>query len=132
MKWLFSRIVWVGHVVSHPRRILDVMAQLRRVIQEWEMRKPELNRITKALRNLTPVQRKVVAAELAALDAQPASTVIIEGRFAAAAICPHCEAKRVSRHGRANGLQRYRCGTCGKTFSALTGTPLCGLHKRGK
>jgi hypothetical protein len=38
----------------------------------------------------------------------------------------------VSRHGRANGLQRYRCGTCGKTFSALTGTPLCGLHKRGK
>jgi len=96
------------------------------------MRKPELNRITAALRNLTPVQRRVVAAELAALDAQPASTVIVEGRFAATATCPHCKAERVSRHGHANGLQRYRCRECGKTFSALTGTPLCGLHKRGK
>ena len=96
------------------------------------MRKPELNRITAALRQLTPVPRKVVAAELAALDAQPVSTVIVEGRFAVAAACPHCKAERVSRHGHANGLQRYRCGTCGKTFSALTGTPLCGLHKRGK
>ena len=124
--------MWVGHVVSPLAQILDVMVQVRRVIQEREMRKPELNRITKALRNLTPMQRKVVAAELAALDAQPASTVIVEGRFAAAATCPHCKAERVSRHGRSNGLQRYRCGTCGKTFSALTGTPLCGLHKRSK
>jgi hypothetical protein len=38
----------------------------------------------------------------------------------------------VVRHGHANGLQRYRCRDCGKTFSALTGTPLCGLHKRDK
>ena len=96
------------------------------------MRNPELKRITAALRQLTPVQRKVVSAELASLDAQPASTVIIEGRFAAAASCPHCESKRVIRHGHANGLQRYRCREFGKTFSALTGTPLCGLHKRGK
>ena len=42
------------------------------------MRKPELKRITAALRQLAPDQRKSVAAELAALDAQPAST----GRFA--------------------------------------------------
>ncbi|MDP2828606.1 MAG: IS1 family transposase, partial [Sulfuricellaceae bacterium] len=77
------------------------------------MRKPELNRITAALRNMTQMQRKVVAAELAALDAQPASTVIIEGRFAAMATCPHCKAERVNRHGHANGLQRYRCRECG-------------------
>ena len=96
------------------------------------MRKLELNRITASLRNLTPMQRKVVAAELAALDAQPVSTMIVEGRFANGAACPHCKGKRVSRYGHANGLQRYRCRECGKTFSALTGTPLCGLHKRGK
>ena len=96
------------------------------------MRKPELNRITAALRKLTPMQRRVVAAELASLDAQPVSTMIVEGRFAATATCPHCKAERVSRHGHANGLQRYRCRECCKTFSALTGTPLCGLHKRGK
>jgi transposase-like protein len=112
--------------------MLDVMAQLRRVIQELEMGETELNRITAALRNLTPMQRKVVAAELASLGREPASTVIVEGRFAATAPCPHCNAKRVIRYGHANGLQRYRCRACGKTFSALTGIPLCGLHQRGK
>ena len=122
----------VAHLVSLPERILGYTAQVRRNLQALEMRKPELKRITAASRQLTPVQYKVVSAELASLDAQPASTVIIEGRFAAAAACPHCEAKRVIRHGHANGLQRYRCRECGKTFSALTGTPLCGLHKRGK
>lgn len=96
------------------------------------MRKPELNRITAALRNLTPMQRRVVAAELAALDAQPVSTMIVESRFACGAVCPHCKGGHVNRYGHANGLQRYRCRACGKTFSALTGTPLCGLHKRGK
>ncbi len=95
------------------------------------MRKPELKRITAALRQLTPVQRKIVALELASLDAQPASVTIAESRFAVKATCPHCESERTIRHGHANGLQRYRCRVCGKTFSALTGTPLSGLHKRG-
>ena len=67
------------------------------------MRKPELKRITAALRQLTPAQRKVVSAELASLDAQSASTVLIEGCFAAAASCPHCASQRVIRHGHANG-----------------------------
>ena len=44
----------------------------------------------------------------------------------------HCETKRVIRYGHANGFQRYRCRECGKTFSALTCTPLSRLHKRDK
>ena len=96
------------------------------------MRKPELKRITAALRQLTPDQRKSVAAELAALDAQPASTVLIEGRFACGATCPHCKSMYVIRNGHANGLQRYRYRECCKTFSTLTGTPLNQLHKQGK
>jgi transposase-like protein len=105
---------------------------MRRTMQEFIMRKAELNRITAALRKLTPEQRKRVAAELASLDAQPVSTVIIEGRFASGATCPHCESAHVIRNGHANGLQRYRCRACSKTFSALTGSPLNRLHKRGK
>src|ERR1039457_4133491 len=103
--------------------ILCVTAGVRRAMQEPAMRKPELNRITAALRQMTAVQRKIVAVELAALDAQPAATVIIEGRFTCGAMCPHCASKRVIRHGHGNGLQRYRCRECAKTFSALTGTP---------
>ena len=40
------------------------------------MRKAKLDRITAALRKLTPDQRKRVAAELASLDARPASAVV--------------------------------------------------------
>jgi transposase-like protein len=95
------------------------------------MRTFELKKITAALRRLTPPQRKLVAVELASLDAQPASVTVIEGRFASGAPCPHCESERTVRHGHANSLQRYRCHECRRTFSALTGTPLNGLHKRG-
>lgn len=103
-------------MVSLTERILDVMAQVRRVIQECVMRKFELKRITSALRQMSPSQRKIVATELAALDAQPASTTIVEGRFAGETACPHCNAAGAVRHGHANGLQRYRCRECRKTL----------------
>jgi transposase-like protein len=46
--------------------------------------------------------------------------------------CPHCGGRRLHRHGFDRGVQRYRCCACGKTFSALTGTPLARLRHRGK
>lgn len=95
------------------------------------MRKFQLNQITAALRQLTPIQRKLVAVELASLDAQPVTTAIAESRFVSGARCPHCESDWVIRHGCSNGLQRYRCKDCRHTFNALTGTPLNRLHKRG-
>ena len=96
------------------------------------MRTPSLNRIVAALRTLTPSQLKAVSTEVAALEAQSGATAVIEGRFAVLAACPNCCSKRVSRHGQSNGLQRYRCRECRRTFNALSGTPLSGLHKREK
>ena len=46
--------------------------------------------------------------------------------------CPDCESKHFHRHGQAHGLQRYRCAACGRTFNALTGTPLARLHHKEK
>lgn len=42
--------------------------------------------------------------------------------------CPHCGGDGVHRWGNANGKVRYRCLSCRKTFNAVTGTPLAGLH----
>ena len=95
------------------------------------MRHFPLHRIIAALRQMPPAQRELVAAELAVLDALPASTRIAESRFASGAVCPHCRSEHVIRHGHGNGLQRYRCKDCRRTFTALTGTPLNRLHKRG-
>ncbi len=44
--------------------------------------------------------------------------------------CPHCRSHHVYRHGKSDGLQRYRCVDCGKTYNALTGTPLARLRKK--
>ena len=46
--------------------------------------------------------------------------------------CVHCCAPGLYRHGRDRGLQRYRCRSCGKTFTALSGTPLARLRHRAK
>ena len=46
--------------------------------------------------------------------------------------CPHCRHDQLYRHGIVSGLQRYRCRGCGRTFNALTNTPLAWLRLREK
>jgi transposase-like protein len=46
--------------------------------------------------------------------------------------CPYCANKQSVKNGQANGLQRYKCRCCNKTFNALTGTPLARLRQRHK
>src|SRR5271157_5656818 len=38
--------------------------------------------------------------------------------------CPYCTSHEFVSWGRANALQRFRCKNCGRTFNALTNTPL--------
>ena len=46
--------------------------------------------------------------------------------------CPRCQCLRVHRCGHASGLQRYRCCRCGRSYNALTGTPLARLRLKEK
>jgi transposase-like protein len=46
--------------------------------------------------------------------------------------CPRCKADRPYRHGHANGLQRYRCRSCSRTFNALSNTPLARLRHKAR
>ena len=83
------------------------------------------------LGELTEVQRQAIAAMLSGRGDLAEVTSLIEARFAAQAICPHCQSANVGSWGRSCGLKRYRCRDCRKSFNALTGTPLARLHKRG-
>lgn len=43
--------------------------------------------------------------------------------------CPHCGHGKMQKWGTTpTGIQRQRCAACGRTSSALTGSPLRGLH----
>lgn len=96
------------------------------------MRQRELVVLMNGLGKLTRTQRQMVVSELAAGECKVASVEVIEGCAADAPVCPHCSADRVVKNGSADGLQRYKCRSCRKTFNALTGTPLARLRMKGK
>ena len=62
--------------------------------------------------------------------AQDAAVALIEQTAQATLHCPACGATHLHRHGLVHGLQRYRCVPCGRTFNALSGTPLAHLHHK--
>jgi len=75
-------------------------------------------------------QRAALIRVLRGLDEGGEAIAIAESRRSADAPCPHCSHAHVQPWGQSNGLQRWRCKSCRKTFNALTGTPLAGLRKR--
>ena len=80
--------------------------------------------------DLSPRERQAVQQALDAHDGATRVCELIETLWASAPACPHCSDKQVYRHGFQSGLRRYRCRACGRTFYALTGTPLARLHKK--
>ena len=79
---------------------------------------------------LTAVQRKEVAAVLSEPSEGAAALAAIELGVDDERRCPHCGAGGAVKRGKARGLRRFRCKECGKTFGALTGTALSGLHRK--
>ena len=59
-----------------------------------------------------------------------ATVALLESVAQARLHCPACRSHHLHRHGHAHGLQRYRCVPCGRTFNALTGTPLARLRHK--
>jgi len=95
------------------------------------MRQRDMKRLTAKVPELTHAQRQALMRQLAAMEGQAASVGVIEDRIGGR--CPHCGSTRMVRNGHAHdGLQRYRCCACKRSFNALTGTPLAGLRQKGK
>jgi transposase-like protein len=46
--------------------------------------------------------------------------------------CPHCASREIVGWGRSDGLLRYRCKACRRSFNALTKTPMAHLRKKEK
>lgn len=90
----------------------------------------KFDKLLNELRELTAAQAEKVVAALQRRDNADAVRQIIEQRLAAAPKCAHCGATHIRRYGKEHGLQRYACVACGRTFNALTGTPLARLRKK--
>ena len=82
------------------------------------------------LGELTPEQRTTLASAM--VGSRQDALAIIEARFGEGPFCPYCKSRDIQPWGRTRELKRWRCreAACRHTFTALTGTPLAGLHKR--
>ncbi len=90
--------------------------------RKWFARLPALN-LPQRLQTLAALR------PAAGLD----QVIALIGQIGAASRrCPSCACERYYRHGQANGLQRYRCRACGRTYNDLSGTPLARLRMREK
>ncbi len=78
---------------------------------------------------LTAKQRQELEAVLAGRQPRAAVAAAIEERLGEARRCPHCGGASVGG-GRTDGLRRFRCKDCRRSFNALTGTPLARLRKK--
>ena len=79
---------------------------------------------------LTAAQRDEVAAVFSDPSEGAVSLAAIELGVDNERRCPRCGSGGAVSRGKARGLRRYRCKACGKTFGALTGTALSGLHHK--
>jgi transposase-like protein len=98
---------------------------------ESRMRSPRFRKWFASLPALNQAQRRQVLDALrpaAGLD----QLLALLARCQADRHCPSCNSTQWHRHGQANGLQRYRCRACRRTFNDLSGTPLAHLRLRGK
>ena len=82
--------------------------------------------------DLTVEQRQEVQEILHGREPGAEVTAAIEDRLTAERCCPHCGTDGAVKRGSANGLHRYRCKFCGKSFNALTGTPLARLRHKDR
>ena len=79
---------------------------------------------------LTQRQRREAARVLAEPASLASVLALLESPIDETRRCPHCQTEGAVIRGRSNGLSRYGCKGCGRTFNALTGTPLARLRKK--
>jgi transposase-like protein len=89
---------------------------------------PRYRRLFRRLHHLKAAARLAVCVYMSELVNGDRVAALINQIARQRSQCPHCEGKTYYRHGFANGLQRYRCRSCGVTFNGLTGTPLARLR----
>ena len=91
----------------------------QRLPQEKAMRQQQMTRLIHSLPQLTHHQRQQLASRLQALMDRSQTSVIIEAHAIDGRACPHCASSRLVKNGSANGLQRFKCRQCRRTFNAL-------------
>ena len=96
------------------------------------MRNEEFELILSMVARLDVEQKQRLEAALAGGEDEAVVIGLLESRLGPEPACPHCRADGSRPWGQSHGLRRWRCAACGRTFNALTGTPLARLRKKAQ
>lgn len=95
-------------------------------------KKITVNQIIDAIKMLTPSEYNEFVSRFEGMD-KPAESIdayVEEQRFSNGRKCPICGSTKVVRNGRrTDGVQKFRCKDCGKSFVAKTSTVSSGTRK---
>ena len=79
---------------------------------------------------LTSVQHTKAADALSTDTDEKRSVAVVERSVGESRTCPRCGESGAVRKGMARGSRHNLCKSCVRTFNAVTGTLLQGLHKK--
>jgi transposase-like protein len=97
------------------------------------MRKRDFERLIGMLGTASPAQLRVTENRLLELNNANATLLLAEGRVTHGGSCPYCGRVGFRRWGRTGaGVQRYRCPSCTKSFTAFTGTKFGRVRNKAK
>lgn len=94
------------------------------------MKKREFSEFLSMVDRLSNEQKTQLRDLLINTREEKSPATIIDEEFAAKPICPECRSEIINKWGIVSGIQRYRCKDCGRSFNALTGTPMAHLRKK--
>ena len=121
----------MAHLVSLPAGMIGIQFPVVEP-QEAQMRERELKDWLSGLNRLTAQQRQQLCQKLDAVASLDEVSAMLHRRRLHHPGCPHCNSLSVVCNGHADGLQRYKCRACRRSFNVLTGTPLARLRQRDK
>ena len=106
------------------------------------MKSTELKRLKDALATLSADECLDIKKVLRERENQVVSSVVMKEITDGVDSCPHCGSKKIAKAGSKDGRKRFKCKNdktnedgslvCGKSFNALTGTPLARLRQTEK
>lgn len=98
------------------------------------MKRTEIEKLLGQIESLTAEEISKVKKVLARREGRVEGSVVLQEKEESVEACPHCGSKDIAKAGSKGGRRRYKCKAegCGKSFNALTGTPLARLRMSEK
>ena len=115
--WLCSRIVLMCY-------------NLTATDEDNGMERKEFLAWSSQVDRLSEAQKLEIGEVLAGRPVGEASVAAVEMGVGEDRTCPRCGAHGAVANGKTRGVQRYLCQSCNRTFGAMTGRSMNGLHHK--